>query len=347
MNLFASVGGYFALDVGTTAVRAVQLSGEDGNWTLTHYGTVPIDRSLSVEDESGRSSLKAAITAVIGQSGIHTKNVIIGMPSNRVFAAIVDMPDVPAKELAGIIERQAGQYTHTDTDEIAVDWAVLGKSSVDPGKNEVLLASVAKTFISSQTSLLKDLGFNVAAIEPDALALTRALMPAGLTTGCLIMEVGDFGTDIVVAYGDAPRSLCSFPIGMQTLVGVVSRDLKVESVQATQFILKFGMQPDKLEGHVRSAMEPVVYKLVAEIVKSISLFQARYPGVAVSSIILSGYGVTIPRFSDYVARKTGMRVELGNPWQGVKVGAEDRAQLQSLSSQFAVAIGLAQRGPGV
>jgi len=344
MNLFASVGGYFALDIGTTAVRAVQLNGSDGNWTLTHYGTVPIDRVLRADDEDGRLSLSTAITAVIGQSGIRAKNVIVGLPSNRVFAAVVDMPDMSPRELAGTIERQARQYSQADADEVVVDWSVLGKSATDPTKSEVLLASVAKTFISSQVNLLKDLGLTVVAIEPDALALSRALMPSGLIGGCLIMEVGDFATDIVVAYGDAPRSLCTLPIGMQTLVGVVSRDLKVESVQATQFIMKFGMQPDKLEGHVRMAMEPVLYKLVAEMVKSISLFQARYPGVALSSIIVSGYSATIPRLSDYIAQKTGMKVEQGNPWEGVKVGAEDRAQLQSLSSQFAVAIGLAQRG---
>lgn len=347
MNLFASVGGYFALDIGTTAVRAVQLSGEDGNWSLTHYGTVPIDRELGRgDDEDDQSSLRAAILAVISQSGIRAKNVIIGLPSNKVFIAVVDVLDLPANELATAIEQHALQHAPEDTDEVTVDWAILGRSVNDPAKNEVLLAGAAKAFVTARVDLMKSLGLTVVAIEPETLALTRTLVPPSLVDGCVIMEIGDFATDIVVAYDGAPRLLCSLPAGMQTLVGAVSRELKVEHVQATQFILKFGMQPDRLEGHVRLALEPMVSQLAHEVVKSIDIFQGRYPGVKLSRVIMSSYGVTIPQLGDYVAQKTGISVGLGNPWQGVRIGAEDQAQLQPLSSQFAVAIGLAQRGIG-
>ncbi len=347
MSLFSSVGDYFALDIGTTAVRAVQLSGGNGSWTLERYGVAPVDIKVSNSDASGdQQKLAEIITTVIGQSGISTKNVILGVPSSKMFATVVDMPDMPASELASTIKYQAEQYIPMSLDEAKIDWALLGKSVNDATKNEVLLASVANSFVESRLDLVEGLGLNVIAIEPDSLALARSLLPQGVPDGRIIIEIGDFATDIVLTHGDAPRLVRSIPTGIQTLVKAATQNLNIDPAQATQFIMKFGLQQDKLEGQVYRALESTVEQFASEATKSIKFFQTRYPSIPVSSMILSNYGVTIPRLSEYLSEKTGVHAELGNPWQRVRVSPQDQANLQSLSSQFAAAIGLAERGAG-
>lgn len=345
MKLFGSVGDYFALDIGTTAVRAVQLSGSPGSWTLDRYGMAPVDIKISTSDAAGdQRKLGEIITTVIGQSGIRAKNVILGVPSNKMFATVIDMPDMPASELATTIKYQAEQFIPMKIEDSKIDWAVLGKSVNDTGKNEILLSSVANDFVEARLDLIESLGLNVVAIEPDSLALARALLPAGVTDGRLLVEIGDFTTDIVLTYGDAPRLVRSIPTGMQTLVKAATQNLNIDPAQATQFILKFGLQQDKLEGQVFRALESTVEQFTSELTKSVKFFQTRYPSVPVSSMIVSNYGVTIPQLSEYFAEKVGIRSELGNPWQRVRVSSSDQASLQPLSSQFAVAIGLAERG---
>lgn len=347
MSLFSSVGDYFALDIGTTAVRAVQLSGGNGSWTLERYGVAPVDIKVSNSDASGdQQKLAEIITTVIGQSGIATKNVILGVPSSKMFATVVDMPDMPPNELASTIKYQAEQYIPMSLDEAKIDWALLGKSVNDASKNEILLASVANSFVESRLDLVEGLGLNVIAIEPDSLALARSLLPQGVPDGRIIIEIGDFATDIVLTHGDAPRLVRSIPTGVQTLVKAAAQNLNIDPAQATQFIMKFGLQQDKLEGQVYRALESTVEQFASEATKSIKFFQTRYPSIPVSSMILSNYGVTIPRLSEYLAEKTGIHAELGNPWQRVRVSSQDQANLQSLSSQFAAAIGLAERGAG-
>lgn len=345
MSLFASVGDYFALDIGTTAVRAIQLSGGNGNWTLDRYGVAPVDIKVSNSDAvDDQRKLGEIITTVIGQSGIHAKNVILGVPSNKMFATVVDMPDMPAGELASTIKYQAEQYVPMSLDEAKIDWAVLGKSVNDATKNEVLLASVANSFVESRLDLIEGLGLNVVAIEPDSLALSRALLPQGVVDGRLIIEIGDFATDIIMTHGDAPRLVRSIPTGMQTLVKAAAQNLNIDPAQATQFIMKFGLQQDKLEGQVYRALDSTADQFAAEAIKSIKFFQTRYPSVQVPTMIVSNYGVTIPHLSEYLAQKVGIKAELGTPWQRVRVSTQDQTNLQSLSSQFAVAVGLAQRG---
>ncbi len=345
MKLFSSVGDYFALDIGTTAVRVVQLKGGNGSWSLERFASVPVDIRVSGSDSlDDQRKLGEIITTAIGQSGIKSKDVIVGVPSNKMFATVIDVPDMPASELAATIKYQAEQYIPMSIDEAKVDWAVLGKSLNDQTKVEVMLASVANSFSESRMDLVEGLGLNVVAIEPDSIALTRALLPVGVKDARLIVEISDFSTDIVMTYADAPRLIRTLPTGLQTMVKATAQNLNIQGPQAAQFVMKFGMQPDKLEGQVVRSLSATVDQFISEIVKSIKFFQTRYPRIPVGGMIVSEYGVTVPGLAAYIANKVGLPVELGNPWQKVSVSSNMRASMQDYSAQFAVVLGLAERG---
>lgn len=344
MKLLNSVGEFFALDIGTTAVRAVQLSKNGKDWSLTKYGVAPVDIKVASSDApEDQRKLSEVIMTVIGQSGIKARDVVLGIPSNKMFATVVDMPEMSHQELSATIKYQAEQYIPMSLDEAKVDWALLGKSPNDATKNEVLLASVANNFSEARLDLIEGLGFNVIAIEPDSLALSRSLLPVGGTGAYLIVEVGDFTTDIVMTNAGSPRLIRSVQVGMQTFVKVAAQNLNVQPQQAAQFIMKFGLQPDKLEGQVVRALESTVDQFLAEVTKSVKFFQTRYQSIPLNSMIMSNYGVTIPGFAQYISEKVSLQAVQGNPWQSVRVSTADQTKLQSLSSQFAVAIGLAQR----
>lgn len=344
MKLLNSGGDFFALDIGTTAVRVVQLSGSGKDWTLQRYGVAPVDIKVASSDApEDQRKLGEVIMTVVGQSGIKARDVVLGIPSNKMFATVVDMPEMSQAELAATIRYQAEQYIPMSLDEAKIDWALLGKSPNDATKNEVLLASVANSFCESRLDLIEGLGFNVIAIEPDSLALSRSLLPVGDMGAHLLVEVGDFTTDLVMTHADAPRLIRSVPTGMQSFIKVASQNLNVQPQQAAQFIMKFGMQPDKLEGQVVRALESTVDQFIAEITKSVKFFQTRYQTISLTNMILSSYGITIPGFAGYVAERVGLKAEQGNPWQRVRVSTADQTKLQPLSAQFSVAIGLAQR----
>lgn len=345
MKLIPKVGDYFALDIGTTAVRAIQLTGGPGGWTLAHYGVAPIDIRISSSDApEDQRKLAEVIMSVVSQSRISATDVVLGIPSDKMFATVVDLPAMPANELASTIKYQADQYIPMSLDEAKIDWAVLGKSMKDSTQNEVLIASVANKFSEARLDLIEGLGFSVIAIEPDSVALARSLQPTGSPEGRLILEVGDFNTDIVITYDSSPRLIRSIPVGVQSFIKTTTQNLNVQQEQAEQFIMKFGVQQDKLEGQIFRAMEATLDQFVAEIVKSIKFFQTRYPNVPLSSVTLSNYAATVPGFAQFLGEKVGLRAELGNPWQQVRVSGADQGALQPYSSQFAVAIGLAQRG---
>ena len=95
MNLLHGVGDFFGLDIGTSSLRIVQLSGNArSGWSLQRYAYVPVDPAI-IQDSSdlGRKKLGEIILGAIEQSGIRTKNVAIGMPAEKTYTAIVEVPN--------------------------------------------------------------------------------------------------------------------------------------------------------------------------------------------------------------------------------------------------------------
>lgn len=347
MALLKGLGDFFALDIGTSAVRVVQLSGTEGHWSLDHFGYVPVDSKVSTSDSAeAHRKLGEVITTAIGQSGIRSKNVVVGIPSQKTFITVIDVPVMPASELASTIRYQADQYIPMSIDEAKVDWVSLGQSLRDPKQQEVLLASTAISYAEQRLDFIESLGLNVIAAEPNPVAIVRSLLPAGASDARLVVDVGTQSTDIAITYGDTPRLVRTIPVGIESLVKAAVQNLNVQEDQAQQFIMKFGLAPDRLEGQVLHALQATLDNFTSELTKSVKFFQTRYPNIAVSGTILSGFGAVIPLFAEHVSQKIGIATVVGNPWQAVRVSREDQAKLAPVSAEFATVVGLAQRKAG-
>jgi len=339
------VGDYFALDIGTNAVRVVQLSsaGPDA-WNLVHFGYAPLDeKTSSSSSPEALRKLGEIIMTAVGQSGIKTKNVIIGLPSNKTFTTVIEMPIMPENELRNTIKYQVDQFIPMAVTEAKVDWAVLGTSLHDPKMQEILIASTSNSYAEERLEFIENLGLNVIGAEPTQLAMVRSLLPSGIVDARLIIDVGEQSTDLAITFGDNPRLVRTVPTGVQSLIKAAVQNLNVQEDQARQFILKFGLAPDRLEGQVYRAIEGTLENFATELTKSIKFFQTRYPNTPVGGILLAGYGSVVPGFAEYVSSKTGVASSMANPWQKVHVSQTDQQQLATVASEFAAAIGLAQR----
>lgn len=339
------VGDYFSLDIGTNAVRVVQLtSAGNDSWNLAHFGYAPVDEKTSASNSpEALRRLGEIIMTAVGQSGIKTKNVALGLPSTKTFTTVVELPVMPENELKSTLKYQVDQYIPMSATEAQVDWALLGASLHDPKMQEVLIASTATAYAEERLEFIESLGLNVIATEPDPLAMVRALLPPNSSGAQLIIDVGEQSTDLAITYGDAPRLVRSIPTGVKALVKAAVQNLNVQEDQARQFILKFGLAPDRLEGQVYRAIEGTLEGFTAELLKSIKFFQTKYSNVTVSTILLSGYSAVVPGFGDFISSKTSLPTTVANPWQKVRVSQADQQQLAPVAAEFAKAIGLAQR----
>jgi type IV pilus assembly protein PilM/plasmid segregation protein ParM len=121
------------------------------------------------------------------------------------------------------------------------------------------------------------------------------------------------------------------------------QNLSIDEKQAEQFVFKFGLSKDKLEGQIHQAIIGTVDLLTSEIEKSIKFVATRYPDTKLDRIIVTGGASALPEFPLYVANKFAVNVEIGNSWRNISFPADRQNELLAVSNHFGVAAGLAER----
>ena len=345
MSLLHGVGDFFAIDIGTSAIRMVQLKGDaKSGWDLLKFAYVPADPKVLADDsETGQKKKGELIANAVRQAGITTKNVAIGMSSSQTFTTVIEVPNAPAKELEQTVTYELDQYIPMPIDEAQVDYMILGVSPNDPAKAEVLISSTANSTAEHSLEMVESQGLNVIAQEPEPIAMARSLTPMNITDARMIVDLGEKSTDLVVVYNGTPRLVRSIPGGMQLFSRTLANNLSIEPAQARQFILKFGLAQDKLDGKVYQELDSTLETFAAELMKSVHFFQGKYTNVPLGGIILSGFAGMIPFIDAYIQMRTNIPTVQGNPWQYVRVTPEQQQLLINVASEFAVVIGLAER----
>lgn len=345
MDLLHGVGDFFSLDIGTGAIRIVQLDGNSQQgWTLAKYAYVPVDHKVIMDDsELGRRRLGEAILGAIQQAGIKTKKVVMGLPARKTFTSVVETDNLPEKELAKVFKYEIEKYVPMAMSDAKADYILLGVSPNDPAKAEVLVSSTAKDYAESLMELVEMIGLDLVGMEPEPLAMARALYPVGALDARMMVDLGETSTDIVIYYQNQPRLVRSIPGGFGAMAKTVSASLDVQDDQARQFILRFGLNKDMVEGQVFKVLDNLLDSYVAELMKSMRFFQTKYLNAKIGGIILAGFGGMIPLFPEYIEAKTGVATISGDPWQLTRITPEQRQILAGVTNEFAVAVGLAER----
>ncbi len=342
-SLLNVTGDFFGLDIGTTAIRIVQLRPGNNPRALIKYGYLPLEGNIALsEAQADQQKLAHSIASLIKSASVNTRKVAVGIPSSRVFTTVADVERLSAGDLAKAITYQADSLIPTPLAESKIDWALIGDSPTDKTKQEILLSSVSNSFVEKRLDMLESIGLNVISFEPDNLAMARAL--ANTSNGAqLLLDVGRRSTDLVVVFNNIPHLTRSIPTGVEAIVRTAAQNLSIDEKQADQFVFKFGLSKDKLEGQVFQAISSTVDLLQVEVEKSIKFFQTRYTGTKIEKITVTGGASVIPEFPLYIANKFNLNVEIGNAWGGVSFSQDRQNELLAISNQFAVAVGLAER----
>lgn len=344
MNVLSGITDFFGLDIGTTAIRLVQLKGNGASKSLVRYAYVPVDSKISQSDSNvDQQKLATIIADLVAKSQVTTKNVAVGLPSNRVFTTVADIERLSKSELAKSIHFQIDSLIPTSVEESKIDWALMGDSPVDKTKMEVLLSSVGTSYVEKKLDMLESIGLNVIAFEPDTMALCRALVSPGAQAAQVVIDIGDKNTNLVIVMNEMPKLTRSINSGNSAIIRSAAQNLNIDEKQAEQLTFKFGLGKDKLEGQVYEAIISTVDVIVNEIEKSIKFFTTRYPGVSIERIIVTGGASALPDFPVYLANKFGLNIEIGNSWRNVTYDPSRQSELLAVSNHFSVAAGLAER----
>jgi type IV pilus assembly protein PilM len=343
MGLFVKEVEFFGLDIGSTAIRLVQLRPGSDHPALVAYGSVPVPGNISSSDsQMDHDKIAELVAQVVRENQVPLKDVVVGLSANKVFATVITTPKLENAQLAKAIKYQAEQYIPMALDQVKLDWTVVDTSK-DGKSLEVLLVAAPISAVDKYVRILEKAGLEPLALEANAAAVARAFV-SNTQSAVAVVDFGSLDSDISIVWNNAPRLIRSVPIGGLTMVKSVAQNLGLDEVQAAQFTYKFGLTQSKLEGQVFKALKPTLDTLMSEVQKSIKYFTGRYPEVKLDKLVITGSASVLPELGLFCANATGLPVEFGNAWAKVSYPAGLQDKLLSLSPEYAAAVGLAGRG---
>src|ERR687892_2166476 len=98
----------FGLDIGSSAVKVVQLRATGDGYAVGGLGVVPLPPDTIADGAiKDPPTVIAAIKEAVSKAGITSRDAVIGICGRELIIKKIEVPDVPVKELAGVVQLEA------------------------------------------------------------------------------------------------------------------------------------------------------------------------------------------------------------------------------------------------
>lgn len=347
--MFRKAKSLVGLDLGSSVVKAVEISLDGPEPVVTGFARVEIAPGGSVEE---------AVAACLKEGRFRTKRVVTSVAGQSVVVRYVPMPRMSDHELRQAIRFESDKYIPFDLDEVSLDCqplehrmpgAVVEGADSPENQMTVLLAACKSTAIEERLAPVVARGLTPVAVDIDLFALANAWELCGVPldeadTGeepaVALVDVGAVRTSINVLCDGESCFGREINIGGNDMTQAIARRLSVEPFEAEAI----KRASDTHEPEVNSAIAPVLEDLVSEVSLSLDYVE-HHTGVRVDEILLSGGGILAPGAAGYVEQATARRARTWNPLEGLRVdaGRVDVEELEAWAPTLVVAVGLASR----
>src|SRR5204863_7867091 len=165
------------LDIGSSAVKAVELKQAGKGWKVVAFGIQPVPPDSIVDGAIiDGAAVADSIRRVFENKQFKTKEVAASLSGNAVIVKKINLPVMTEAELAESIYWEAEQYIPFDIQDVNLDYQILnsGTSEESAGTLEVLLVAAKKEKIADYTGVISQAGRTPVIVDVDAFALQNA-----------------------------------------------------------------------------------------------------------------------------------------------------------------------------
>jgi len=354
------------LDIDRGAVKAVQIGGRGGGYTLQHVGYRKLQPGAVVDGEVADQDLLAyELREFWASHSFKGKTVYLGVANQKVVVRLLDFPRMSPEDLKGAISFEAQDHIPMPIDEAVLDYVVLGPQEEGSDRDRILLVAAQKEMISRYSAAVRTAGLRAEGVDVKALSLVRSTLPSSLFDdggAILLLDIGTEITNLVVAQGGSPTLTRFIPGGSGFLAQAVAESADLPEEEAERQLMnprvKLGPEEsgEEIEGaeedddfdpalmyDIRRGIEDAAQTLAEDVQRSIEYHYSQPGAREVTQAFISGEGALVGGLEAYLGDLLGMETRRGTPMQklaGNRSNVPDE-QLRVMEPVLAVALGLA------
>jgi type IV pilus assembly protein PilM len=335
------------LDIGSSAVKAVELRKKGDTYELLNLGIEPLGQDTVVDGAiMDALSVSSAIEKIFNENRIKTKNVATSVSGHSVIVKRVTVAAATDEELYSAIPYEAQQHIPFDMTDVNLSYQSLGPAATGNG-TDVMLVAVKREKILNHTNVLSQAGKIPSVVDYDGFAVFNAFetnyeippdqMAALLNIGASIMN-------IVIGRGGNPLFTRDVSVGGNQYTDTLQKELDLSFEDAER--LKQGFEvPNVTQEQKIPHLRSVTEILMLEIQKTFDFFRQTTSTENIQHIYVSGGTAKIGGLVDQLKAEFNIPVEVINPFQRVMVDPKkfDVGYVDEIAPRMSVAVGLALR----
>jgi type IV pilus assembly protein PilM len=341
------------LDIGSSAVKAVELKLSGKSYKVTAFGIEPMPPDSIVDGAIiDGTAVAATIRRLFESHAFRSKDVAASLSGNAVIVKKINLPVMTEADLSESIFWEAEQYIPFDVQDVNLDYQILDPGTGDNSKGtmDVLLVAAKKEKIADYTGVIAQAGRTPVVVDVDAFALQNAYeVNYGIERGAVVvlLNAGASAININIVSGDQSLFTRDISIGGNSYTEAVQKELNLPFDAAEQ--LKNGRS---IEGLTFQEVQPVLHAMtenvLLEVQKTFDFFKATADSDRIDRIVLSGGASRVDGFARALQERFGSAVESFDPFRTIafepsKFGVTDP---ENVLPTAAVAVGLALRRSG-
>jgi type IV pilus assembly protein PilM len=339
------------LDIGTSALRAVELVVDNGDKpSLEAYGQVGLPQGAMVDGEVRDAvQVTAALRRLWHEGGFKTNRVHLGVAGLRAITREMELPPLPPEELNAAVSLQAEDVVPFPIERTSIASSVISRTVDGEGMPliRVLVAAAHRDLIDGVVSAVEGAGLEPVAIDLDTAALSRAFtLPGSGGEPEAVVSIGAGLTMVVVHHGGTLQFVRTIDLGGDAITRAVSGALDIPFADAEATKRKLAL-PGFHDPSALAAVAKVVDELVGEIHNSIRYYSALPGRTPPARVLMTGGGVRTVELLTKVQHGFDLPVLEASPLSFVDVSrlGISPAESDAINPTIAVPIGLALNGP--
>lgn len=350
------------IDIGASAIKIVQLSKKGHIAALDTYGALSLGPYADLE--IGRATnlsvekIVGALNDIMREASITSRQCGVAIPFASSLMVVVEMPNVPDAELAGMIPIEARKYIPVPISEVILDWSIIPgneysleqtTTSQDEAvakaksveKRDVLIVAIHNDTIIKYQDIIKKSDLHASFFEIEIFSTMRSALEQELKP-VMIFDMGAASTKLYIIERGIVRTSHTINRGSQDITFAISKSLGIPIDRAE--ILK---RDPNLGGHsdnkdVQEAVSFVLDYIFSEANRVLFSYQKKYQK-NVSKVVLVGGGVALAGVLNQAHESFQTEIISGDPFSKVEAPAFLDDVLKKVGPEFAVAVGIALR----
>lgn len=354
ISFFGKTRSVLGIDIGSTSVKLVQVRVAEERAVLETYGELAtgpyVGKSIGQSVRLSNEKATEVLVDLVRETGATAKDAVVAMPLRHSFVTTVEIPRAAGEDIKNIMQYEARRYIPIPLSEVVMDWWEV-PHSVDEGgtvassartSTQVILVAVPNDILEKYKHMLADTSLSVASFEIEIFSSIRSVLNHE-RAGVLMIDFGAASTKIVLLDGGIVRANHSIEKGLQDITVALSESLDIGFERAEILKREVGISNRAEHQELMKVIHPLIDFLLIEVERFVVEYTRKHKGT-VSKIIITGGGAAMHGLSDYMVKKFGVEVLIGNPFARLEYPAFFQPVLKEIGPSFSVAVGLALRG---